>query len=124
MRSSLKLADGVPLPIGVGFLGWILDKTETSDDPRILSVLSEKPKSVWFAFGVDLGKYVAQVRDYDAQREHKTIIFVIANSLKDALCAANEWKVDVVVAQGLNTPFCFAVSSSSSRHRGWWTWPF
>lgn len=56
--------------------------------------------AIWFAFGVDLGKYVTQVRAFDAKREHKTVIFVIVNSVEGALQAANDWKVDVIVTQG------------------------
>ncbi|KAF5346991.1 hypothetical protein D9757_013397 [Collybiopsis confluens] len=89
-----------PIPVGVGFLGWILDRTEISDDPRIPPVLAEQPAAIWFAFGVDLGKYVSEVRAYDATREHKTIIFVIITTVNEALQAANEWGVDVLVVQG------------------------
>lgn len=74
--------------------------TEASNDPRIPAVLDEMPSAIWFAFGVDLGKYVAKVREYDSKRTHKTKIFVIVSSLADALRAANEWKVDVLVVQG------------------------
>ncbi len=49
---------------------------------------------------MDLGKYVAQIRKYDAGREHKTIIFVIVSSVEAARRAAEEWGVDVLVAQG------------------------
>jgi nitronate monooxygenase len=100
VRTKLNLQANSPVPVGVGFLGWILDNTETSDDPRIVPVLDELPAAVWFAFGNDLGKYIAQVQAYDAKRAHKTIIFVIVNSIADALRAANEWKVDVLVVQG------------------------
>lgn len=100
VRKKLNIANTDPVPVGVGFIGWILDKTETSGDPRMNAVLEEKPVAIWFAFGVDLGKYIAQVRDYDAKREHKTVIFVIVNSVEGALRAANEWRVDVIVAQG------------------------
>lgn len=86
--------------MGIGFIGWILDMTEPSDDPRLEAILDELPVAIWFAFGVDLGKYVAQVRAYDAKRDHKTVIFVIVSSAADALRAATEWGVDVVVAQG------------------------
>jgi nitronate monooxygenase len=102
IRTALKLPAGVPVPAGVGFLGWILDNTESSDDPRIVPVLDELPTAVWFAFGDDLGRYIAQVHAYDAKRTHKTIVFVIVNSVADALRAANEWKVDVLVVQGKN----------------------
>ena len=99
-RKSLKVAEDAPLPIGVGLLGWILDMTEVSEDPRIPAVLEEKITAIWFAFGNDLEKYVKTVRDYDAKRDHKTKIFMCCNSVEEALRAANEWKVDVIVAQG------------------------
>ncbi|KAF9003920.1 2-nitropropane dioxygenase [Cyathus striatus] len=100
-RDSLGIKPGYPIPIGVGFIGWVLDKTEITDDPRIPSVLEEKPVAVWFSFGVNLRKYIDFVRTYDAKRDHKTIIFVIVNSVEEALRAANEWKVDVLVVQGI-----------------------
>jgi len=100
IRSQLKLSAGVPVPVGVGFIGWILDKTEHSDDPRIPAVLDELPVAIWFAFGSDLGKYVSQVRAYDNKRAHTTLVFVIVNSVAEAIRAANEWKVDVLVVQG------------------------
>ena len=107
IRAKLNIAAGIPLPCGVGLLGWILDKTEISDDPRIPAVLDELPAAIWFAFGTNLGKYVEQVRAYDEKRDpekpHKTLVFVIVNSVEDALRAADEWKVDVLVVQG---PLC------------------
>lgn len=102
-RTVLNLPADVPVSIGIGFIGWLLDKTEISDDPRIERVLEERPVAVWFAFGVDLGKYVAKVKAYDAKREikHKTLIFVIVNSVDQAVRAANDWGVDVLVVQGI-----------------------
>jgi nitronate monooxygenase len=101
IRSQLNLPPNVPVPVGVGFIGWLCDITESSDDPRLAPVLDELPAAVWFAFGNDLGKYITQVHEHDAKRTHKTIIFVIVHSVADALRAANEWKVDVLVVQGL-----------------------
>ncbi|CAL1701654.1 unnamed protein product [Somion occarium] len=100
VRTKLNLPKGVPVPMGFGFIGWILEMTESSDDPRLATILDELPVAIWFAFGVDLGKYVAQVRAHDAKRDHKTVVFVIVNSATDAVRAANEWGVDVIVAQG------------------------
>ncbi|KAF7794052.1 hypothetical protein EIP86_005180 [Pleurotus ostreatoroseus] len=100
-RKTLKLPADAPLPVGVGFLGWICDMTEVSEDPRIPAVLDEKPVAVWFAFGEDLSKYVATVRAYQAKRDFKSKIFVCCNSVEEAQIAANEWKVDVIVAQGV-----------------------
>ena len=99
-RKTLNVAEGAVLPVGVGLLGWILDMTEVSEDPRIPAVLEEKVAAVWFAFGNDLEKYIKAVREYDAKREHKTKIFCCCNSVDEALRAVNEWKVDIVVAQG------------------------
>ncbi|THU98238.1 NPD-domain-containing protein [Dendrothele bispora CBS 962.96] len=100
-RKKLDIKDGEPVPIGIGFIGWILEITEQSDDPRLLNTLAEKPAAIWFAFGTNLGKYIAQVHEYDSKRDHKTIVFVMVNSVEDALKAANEWKADVLVVQGI-----------------------
>jgi len=99
VREKLNIPKGKPVPFGVGVIGWILEMTEPSDDPRIPTILEELPEAIWFAFG-DLGKYIKVVHEYDAKREHKTKIFAIVNSAEEALKAVNEWKVDVVVAQG------------------------
>ncbi|KAG6855884.1 hypothetical protein H0H87_009707 [Tephrocybe sp. NHM501043] len=82
VRAALKIPSGVPVPAGVGFLGFLLDKTEASDDPRIPAVLEEMPMGIWFAFGGDIGKHIAYVRAYDSKREHKTAVFVIVNSVE------------------------------------------
>ena len=71
-------------------------------------MLAEKPAAVFFAYGDDLGKYVAQVRAFDAKRDHKTIIFVTVNSVAEALCAANEWKVDAITVQGKKNKNAFS----------------
>ncbi|KDQ17271.1 hypothetical protein BOTBODRAFT_64286 [Botryobasidium botryosum FD-172 SS1] len=100
IRKALNVGSEDPVSAGVGFLGWILDMTEGSDDPRLPVVLAERPAAIWFAFGLDLGKYIAQVRAYDASRTHKTTVFVIVNSVDEALKATHEWGVDVLVVQG------------------------
>ncbi|KAG6849924.1 hypothetical protein H0H93_003635 [Arthromyces matolae] len=101
VRQKLNIAEGSPVPVGIGFVGWILAMTEISDDPRLEAILEEKPVAIWFAFGDNLGKYIAQVRAYDEKREHKTTVFVMTHSVEGALRAANEWEVDVIVAQGV-----------------------
>ncbi|KAJ7135132.1 2-nitropropane dioxygenase [Mycena filopes] len=99
IRSALKIADGAAVPLAVGFLGWILDRTESSDDPRLNAILDEIPTAVWFAFGVDLEKYVDQVHARDAKTGRKTFVFVIVSSVEDARRAAAKG-VDAVVVQG------------------------
>ncbi|TFK67256.1 2-nitropropane dioxygenase [Pluteus cervinus] len=100
VRSILNTPSNEPIPTGFGFIGWILDKTESSPEPCIPAVLAQRPKAIWFAFGDNLGKYIAQVREYDLKREHKTRVFVMVASVEQALRAANEWGADVIVAQG------------------------
>ncbi|KAJ7499383.1 2-nitropropane dioxygenase [Mycena latifolia] len=101
VRMSLNIPSNHSIPVGVGLVGWILDKTEISTEARIPCVLEEMPAAIWLAFGVDLGKYVAQVRAYDANRAYKTRVFVMVNSVSEAIRAANVWKVDVIVVQGV-----------------------
>ena len=74
-------------------------------------------EAVWFSFGNQLARWVQFVRDHDqkAGNEHKTIVFVQISSLEEALVAINNWKVDVVVAQG--KPYvvpCTSITSSGS----------
>lgn len=86
--------------MGLGLIGWLLDMTEISEDPRIPAVLDELPKAIYFAFGEDLGKFVKTVRDYEANRGHKTLVIVCVNTVEEAIRAVNEWNVDALVAQG------------------------
>lgn len=100
IRANLGLQPNVPLPVGVGFITWILEKNNVSTDPRLTSVLEERVQAVWFAFGKDIGSYVRQVREHDSKRDHKTKVFVLVNSLEEALQATHEWGADVLVVQG------------------------
>lgn len=101
VRKKLSIPPNKPLPIGIGFIGWILDKPTT--ERRIEAALDELPAAIWFSFGDDLGQYVAQVRAYEANRDHKTLVFVVVNSVADALRATNEWKVDALIVQGIES---------------------
>ncbi|SJL12626.1 uncharacterized protein ARMOST_16055 [Armillaria ostoyae] len=100
IRGDLHVPPDAPLPVGVGFISWVLKLTEGSDDPRLVCVLEELPRAIWIAFGDDLGDYIAQVRAYDRKRNFKTLIYVIVNSVEEALRATDEWKVDALVVQG------------------------
>ncbi|KAJ7599172.1 2-nitropropane dioxygenase [Mycena floridula] len=103
IRRKLDIPDGKPIPFGRGFMGWVLDTTEATPDPRLPAYLDELHKIIWLAFGDDLGKYVKFVRDYEANREHKTLVFVMVGTVEQAVQAAEEWKVDFVVAQGIES---------------------
>ncbi|KAK7681533.1 hypothetical protein QCA50_015265 [Cerrena zonata] len=100
LRTRLRTPPEAPLPIGVGFIGWVLDQNEGAAE-RIIAVLEERPVAIWLSFGDNLEKYIRLVQDYDSKREHKTLIFTIINSVDEALRAANEWNVDALVVQGI-----------------------
>ncbi|TDL17529.1 NPD-domain-containing protein [Rickenella mellea] len=110
LKSKLDKARGIlgssaidPLRIGVGFLGWQLDQKGAKLPDFLAGVLEERVKAVWFSFGTDLKKWVDFVREYDGRRSvaHKTLVFVLINTAEQARVAINEWKADVVVAQGI-----------------------
>ena len=101
VRKELKTPPGQTVQFGIGFIGWITDWMEEHDQPRISAYLDELPAAIWLAFGDDLGKLVHKVKKYESTRKHKTKIFVMVHSLEQALVAANEWKVDVIVVQGV-----------------------
>ncbi|KAF8135866.1 2-nitropropane dioxygenase [Mycena galopus ATCC 62051] len=100
VRTRLNITQGEPVPIAIGFIGWILDITESSDDPRLLAILDELPTAVWLAFGVDLDKYIDQIQAHNKTTGHNTFIFVIVHSVEDVRRAAGKG-VDAVVVQGL-----------------------
>lgn len=101
-RSALRVESHSRLPIGVGYLGWQLEKPHSPALELLSLALENNVQAVWFAFGNNLGQWVRHVRDHDqkAGRDQGTIIFAQVSSVEEALTAANDWKVDVLVAQG------------------------
>ncbi|KIJ55720.1 hypothetical protein M422DRAFT_24261 [Sphaerobolus stellatus SS14] len=100
-RSILGVDIDQPLNIGAGFLCWILDKGDQAVASLDL-VLEQRLKSIWLSFGNDIGKWVNYIRKYDETRSraHKTLIWILVNSVEEAHRAANEWKADILVVQG------------------------
>ncbi|KZT27775.1 NPD-domain-containing protein [Neolentinus lepideus HHB14362 ss-1] len=92
-------------PIGVGFIAWILEKGTPSSTDLLDVALENRVKAIWLAFGNSLGKWVSYIRDYDQRRAdgHKTLIFAQLSSVEEALVAVNDWKVDILVAQGIES---------------------
>ncbi|KAG1746736.1 2-nitropropane dioxygenase [Suillus paluster] len=101
-RALLRLTETDPLPIGVGYLAWQLEKDLASAAGLLNLALSNKVQAIWLAFGNSIGRWIDHVRSYDASsgREQRTLIFVQVSSVKEALIAIHDWKVDVLVAQG------------------------
>jgi len=104
-RSTLQRNPNDKLPIGVGFLGWQLEKPDSPVLESLAATLSENVEAVWFAFGQDLGRWIKTVRDHDEKMKKgkKTVIFVQICSIEEALVAINDWKVDVLVVQGIES---------------------
>jgi nitronate monooxygenase len=101
-RAQLLLSDTDPLPIGVGYLAWQLEKDPSTGVGLLNVSLSNKVQAIWLAFGNNIDRWIEHIRSYDASsgRENKTLIFVQVSSVKEALIAIQDWKVDVLVAQG------------------------
>jgi hypothetical protein len=100
-RSTLGTPSG-PLPIGAGFLGWKLDEPGSPHVQLLEVALENGVRAIWLSFGEDLGRWIEFVRNHDQQtgKSPKTLVFVLVNSVDEALVAAQSWKVDVLVAQG------------------------
>ncbi|KAF8449119.1 2-nitropropane dioxygenase [Boletus edulis BED1] len=109
LTSELSLARGLlhlnpsdPLPIGVGYLAWQLEKPTANPEALLSAALDNHVQAIWLAFGNDIKEWIKFIRNYDAQhkRPRPTTIFVPVSSVEEALVASDEWKVDVLVAQG------------------------
>lgn len=101
-QAALALPSDTVLPIGIGFLAWQLEKPNSPALELLSLALRKRVRAVWFAFGDNLGRWVEVVRNHDAETGHKTIIFVQISSIGDAKKAMDDWKVDIIVAQGLS----------------------
>ncbi|KAJ3567902.1 hypothetical protein NP233_g6064 [Leucocoprinus birnbaumii] len=86
--------------VGMGLVGWVMDRFNTGDDPRLNTVLDKKVSGIWLAYGSDLGKYVEQIREHSKRTGHKTRVLVNVNTIDELNRAVNEWKADVVIVQG------------------------
>ncbi|KXN89375.1 Nitronate monooxygenase [Leucoagaricus sp. SymC.cos] len=100
-RRILGLNPQSQLPIGVGFLCWRLERDEEQGKRELNVALNNHVAAVWLSFSERLPKWIQLVRDHDAANEKKTLIFVQVPSVEDALVAIHDWKVDVIVAQGI-----------------------
>ncbi|KAI0257829.1 hypothetical protein BC834DRAFT_976720 [Gloeopeniophorella convolvens] len=103
-RVALNRPSG-PLPIGAGFLGWKLDESHNEHAALLDLALENGVQAVWLSFGDDLGRWIDRVRAHDrtSGKTPPTRIFVQVNALDEALRAAQTWKVDVLVAQGIES---------------------
>ncbi len=105
MRSILN-SGGSPekaqLPIGVGYLAWKLDEAGRAAHDMLDAALENNVQAIWLAFGNNMGQWVNYIREKNQRDGQKTLVFVQVNSLAEALVAVNEWKTDVLIAQGIS----------------------
>lgn len=100
MMSSSGHSHAFRLPVGVGYLGWRLDQAGDEAHLMLDASLQNGVRAIWLALGEDLGKWVDYIRQSDSMTGRRTLVFIQVNSLDEALTAVNEWKADVLVAQG------------------------
>ncbi|GLB43445.1 putative nitronate monooxygenase [Lyophyllum shimeji] len=98
-RSILQVDSHAPLPIGIGYLGWRLERPNTPAKELLSLALDNNVQAVWFSFGLELQRWIKFIRDNEL-KQGATKIFVQVSSVEEALVAAHDWKVDVIVAQG------------------------
>ncbi|KAI0305941.1 2-nitropropane dioxygenase [Multifurca ochricompacta] len=103
-RSILNRPSG-PLPIGAGFLGWKLEEERSPHVALLELALENGVQAIWLSFGEDLGRWIDLVRNHDQKsgKTPSTLIFVQVNTVEEALIAFKNWKVDVLVAQGIES---------------------
>lgn len=102
VRQSFPDLGQNPLPIGIGFIAWLLDTKEDAAKQLIDVVVESNVQALWLAFGNDVYRWIqyARTSPAGASSTRKPLIFVQVTSVEEALLAANEWKADVIVAQG------------------------
>ncbi|KAG6919541.1 hypothetical protein DXG01_005131 [Tephrocybe rancida] len=99
-RSLLQIDSKSPLPIGIGYLGWQLE-TPNAAARELLSVATDNNvRAVWLSFGAQLHSWIKYIRESEREPGATTIVIQV-NSVQEALVAVNDWKADVIVAQGI-----------------------
>jgi len=103
-RSILNRPTG-PLPIGAGFLGWKLEEVQSPYIALLELALENGVRAIWLSFGEHLDRWIELVRNHDEKsgKSPRTLVFVQVNSVDEALLASQTWKVDVLVAQGIES---------------------
>ncbi|KAJ3745563.1 2-nitropropane dioxygenase [Lentinula detonsa] len=90
------------LPVGVGYLGWLLDKMPFQEaESLLIAALTANVQAFWFSFGSDLGKWIRYVRENSSGKS--PLIFVQVNSLEEAVYAVENLEADIIVAQGIES---------------------
>ncbi|KAF9523055.1 Nitronate monooxygenase-domain-containing protein [Crepidotus variabilis] len=101
-RNIINPPEGTPLPIGVGFLVWLLEKNTLQAENLLAKACDAQVQAIWLSFGDNIGHWIEFIRLHDPNAGKKAAIkiFVQISTIDQALCALNNWQVDVIVAQG------------------------
>lgn len=100
-RSTLNVADAATLPIGVGYIGWILDESEPAAKELISIAFEYRVKAIWLSHGDNLEKWIEYYRALAKETGHHPLLVVQIFFPEGAVVAAKEWKADIIVAQGV-----------------------
>ncbi|KAF7798017.1 hypothetical protein EIP86_009227 [Pleurotus ostreatoroseus] len=97
-------ARGLPLPyhlpVGVNLLGWKLEEAGAELKAVLDTALEHHVQAIWLGFGKGLRHFISHIRQHDLACGQKTLVFIGVNTVPEALVATNEFKADVIVAQG------------------------
>ncbi|KAG6891617.1 hypothetical protein C0992_002656 [Termitomyces sp. T32_za158] len=99
-RSLLRIGSDSPLPIGIGYLGWRLETPGVAAHDLLSVALDNNVRAVWLSFGTQLHSWIDFIRKSE-RKPGTTKILVQVNSVKEALVAVQDWKADIVIAQGI-----------------------
>ncbi|KAI0629210.1 2-nitropropane dioxygenase [Trametes polyzona] len=99
-RASVPDLADKPLPMGCGFIGWMLDSKEDEYKPLIDIALENKVRAIWLSFGNDLPRWIEYIRTSPLSASHKPLIFVLVTTVEEAVKAVQDWKIDVLIVQG------------------------
>ncbi|KAI0747249.1 2-nitropropane dioxygenase [Daedaleopsis nitida] len=102
VRKSIPDLGDKPLPIGIGLIGWLLDANVDAAEQMIDTILESDVQALWFAFGDHIQRWIQYARTSRARTNlsRQPLIFIQVTSIDEALLAVQEWKADVIIAQG------------------------
>ncbi|KAF6763411.1 2-nitropropane dioxygenase [Ephemerocybe angulata] len=100
-RSILDVPADSTLPIGVGYIGWILDESEPKAKELISIAFEHRVRAIWLSHGDNLGKWVGYYRELVEKTGHHPLLAVQVSFPETAQVAIDDWKADIIVAQGI-----------------------
>jgi len=78
---------------------WKLNESPDSVAQKALAyVLDRGVKAIWLSFGEGIQGWIQHIREHSG--DHKPLIAVVVGGVEEAIVAAEEWKADIIVAQG------------------------